>query len=73
MSVPTFYRQFKAFTWFAPNQYIKNLRLNKAKDLLNIHNYSVKQATSEVWYNSQFQFSREYKRYFGYAPVKEGK
>lgn len=73
MSIPTFYRQFKAFTGFAPNQYIKNLRLNKAKDLLNIHKYSVKQAASEVWYNSQFQFSREFKRYFGYAPVKEGK
>ena len=73
MSIPTFYRQFKAFTGFSPNQYIKNLRLNKAKDLLNIHNYSVKQAASEVWYNSQFQFSREYKRYFGYAPVNEGK
>lgn len=71
MSIPTFYRQFKAFTWFSPNQYIKILRLNKAKDLLN--KYSVKQVANEVGYNSQFQFSREYKRYFWYAPVKERK
>jgi AraC-like DNA-binding protein len=41
--------------------------------LLNINNYSVKLAANEVWYNSQSQFSREYKRYYGYAPVKEWK
>jgi AraC-like DNA-binding protein len=48
MSIPTFYRQFKAITGFSPNQYIKNLRLSKAKDLLNINNYSVKQTANEV-------------------------
>ncbi|MBQ5945100.1 helix-turn-helix transcriptional regulator [bacterium] len=34
MSIPTFYRQFKSLTGFSPNQYIKNLRLSKAKELL---------------------------------------
>lgn len=71
MSIPTFYRQFKAFTWFSPNQYIKNLRLSMAKRLLMSSNYNVKQAAGEVWYNSQSQFSREYKRYFWYAPALE--
>lgn len=71
ISIPTFYRQFKAITGFSPNQYIKNLRLSKAKNLLINANYSVKQAANEVWYNSQSQFSREYKRYYWYAPVKE--
>lgn len=72
MSIPTFYRQFKSLTGFSPNQYIKNLRLSKAKELLMWANYSVKQAAREVWYNSQFQFSREYKRYYWYAPIMEG-
>jgi AraC-like DNA-binding protein len=48
MSIPTFYRQFKAITGFSPNQYIKNLRLSKAKNLLINENYSVKQTANEV-------------------------
>lgn len=71
MSESTFFRQFKAFTWYSPNQYIKDLRLNKAKIFLITNWYSVKQAAKEVWYTSQSQFSREYKRYFWYNPVAE--
>ena len=71
MSIPTFYRQFKLFTGFPPNQYIKNLRLSMAKNLLLLSNYSVKEAANEVWYNSQSQFSREYKRFHWYAPTME--
>lgn len=71
MSISTFHRNFKAVTWYAPIQYIKNIRLNKAKMLLNIEKYSVKQTAQSIWYFSQSQFSREYKRYFGYPPLAE--
>ena len=71
MSISTFFRQFKAFTGYSPTQYIKDLRLNQAKSLLILKKISVKQAAKQVGYSSQSQFSREYKRYFGYAPILE--
>lgn len=73
MSIPTFHRNFKSMTGYSPIQYIKNIRLNKAKVLLDVEWYSVKEAAQNVWYTSQSQFSREYKRYFGNPPISDSK
>lgn len=73
MSWATFYRHFKAFTGYSPIQYLKNLRLNKAKDFIKIYWLSVKETSWKVWYNSVSQFSREYKKYFGCTPLSVNK
>ncbi len=69
MSVSAFHRAFKDVTASSPIQYIKKIRLNKAKDLLLEQGLRVNEAASTVGYESATQFSREFKRYFGDSPV----
>ncbi len=68
MSVSSFHTHFKNVTSHTPLQYIKKIRLNKAKDLIGIHNYQVVDAAREMGYDSASQFSRDFKSYFGYPP-----
>jgi len=72
MSVSSFHTHFKKITSYTPLQYIKKIKLNKAKDLIAKHNYQVKDTAYEVGYESISQFSRDFKNYFGYPP-KEAK
>ncbi len=69
LSVSTFYRLFKEVTSDTPIQYIKKLRLNKARDLIVTQNIKTYAAAIEVGYESVSQFSREFKRYFGVTPA----
>jgi len=72
MSVSSFHTHFKQITSYTPLQYIKNLRLNKAKDLLAKQNFQVNDTAYAVGYESISQFSKDFKVYFGYPP-KEAK
>ncbi|GMM83525.1 AraC family transcriptional regulator N-terminal domain-containing protein [Pseudoalteromonas sp. MTN2-4] len=68
MSASSFHRNFKQITASSPIQYVKKLRLSKAKDLLQDQGIKVKQAAAQVGYESATQFSREFTRYFGISP-----
>jgi AraC-like DNA-binding protein len=68
MSASTFHRNFQLVTSSSPKQYIKKLRLNRAKELLMDRGLKVNQAAAQVGYESATQFSREFKRYFGQSP-----
>lgn len=68
MSVASFHTHFKKITSHTPLQYIKKIRLNKAKDLIAKHHYQVVDAAYEMGYDSASQFSRDFKNYFGYPP-----
>lgn len=70
MSVSSFHRAFKDVTASSPIQYIKKLRLSKAKDLIAERGLRVGEAATRVGYESSAQFSREFKRYFGSSPVE---
>jgi len=72
MSVSSFHTHFKQVTSHTPLQYIKKIRLNKAKDLIAKHKYQVIDAAFELGYDSASKFSRDFKNYFGYPP-KEAK
>ena len=67
MSKTTFFNTFKKIMHVAPNQYIKSTRLRKAQLLLT-QGMQANEASYNVGYNSFSQFSREYKRLFGFSP-----
>jgi AraC-like DNA-binding protein len=68
MSVSSFHRAFKHVTGDSPLQYLKKLRLLKAKGLLVFDGARVDEAAYDVGYVSASQFSREFKRYFRVPP-----
>lgn len=67
MSIPTFHQHFKTMTGRSPLQYVKALRLTRARDLLHAGSL-VKTVAHAVGYESESQFSREYRRFHGAAP-----
>ena len=54
----------------APLQYIKQLRLNKAIELLESDMYPVHEVAHRVGYASEYYFCREFKRITGLSPMK---
>jgi AraC-like DNA-binding protein len=70
MSSSTFHSSFRAVTDTSPLQYIKNVRLHKARTLMIQHGLNANMAALQVGYESPSQFSREYKRLFGVTPSK---
>ena len=70
LSPSAFHRVFKEATGESPLQYLKKLRLNKAKNLMVYQDQPVYRAATEVGYESATQFSREFKRYFGLPPSR---
>ena len=71
MSSSTFHSSFKAVTDTSPLQYIKNIRLHKARTLMIHDGLNVNLAALQVGYESSSQFNREYKRLFGATPAKD--
>lgn len=71
MGASTFYDAFKAVTSQSPLQYLKEVRLNRARQILLFEGAGAQQAAHRVGYRSATQFSREFKRRFGRAPSAE--
>lgn len=70
MSVSTFHAHFKNVTASSPLQYLKTIRLHKARMLMVHDGLSAAGAALQVGYESASQFSREFKRHFGGAPAE---
>ncbi|WP_394837646.1 AraC family transcriptional regulator [Pendulispora rubella] len=71
MSVTTFHQHFRAVTSTTPLQYVKTIRLHKARLLMAQQGVSANSAARSVGYESASQFSREFKRFFGDTPSEE--
>jgi AraC-like DNA-binding protein len=71
MSVPSFYRHFRAVTAMTPIQYQKRLRLLRARWLLLFEPREAASIAFTVGYESPSQFTREYARMFGLPPVRD--
>lgn len=67
MSSSSLHQYFKQATSMSPMQFVKSLRLHRARMLLLSGN-SANAASYQVGYNSPSQFSREFKRFFGDRP-----
>jgi len=71
MSASSFHERFKAVTSMSPLQYQKVLRLHEARRLMLFQDMDAGGACQRVGYLSPSQFSREYARFFGCAPMKD--
>ena len=69
MSVSTFHASFKAVTSKSPQHYLQTIRLHKGQALIS-GGIAVAEAARQVGYQSPSQFSREFKRLFGAAPME---
>jgi AraC-like DNA-binding protein len=70
MSPSAFHQNFKALTSTSPLQYLKTIRLHKARMLMVYEGLRAGVAAERVGYESSSQFSREFKRLFGTSPVE---
>lgn len=67
MSSSTLHAYFKQVTSMSPMQFVKSLRLHRARMLL-LSGEPASEASYRVGYSSPSQFSREFKRFFGDSP-----
>lgn len=67
MGQTAFYQNFRDVIHMSPLQYAKSVKLYEAQKLIK-EGLNVSEAGYQVGYNSPAQFSREYKRHFGFVP-----
>jgi signal transduction histidine kinase/DNA-binding response OmpR family regulator len=68
MSRTQLHRKLKALTDQSTTQYVRGVRLEHGRRLLQTGDYNVTEVAFRVGFNSQTYFSRSFKEYFGYAP-----
>jgi AraC-like DNA-binding protein len=68
MSPSSFAHSFKVVTTVSPIQFLKRLRLKRARNLILREGCAASEAAFMVGYVSPSQFSREFKRHYGEPP-----
>lgn len=71
MSETSLHRHFKAATSMTPLQFLKQVRLQQARNLLLGQGRDIAGVGYAVGYDSPSQFSREYRRQFGRPPGRD--
>jgi AraC-like DNA-binding protein len=71
MSASGFHAHFKAVTAMSPLQFQKSLRLQEARRLMVGEYLDAAEAGYRVGYEDPAYFSRDYKRHFGEAPMRD--
>ncbi len=70
MSSSVLHVEFKRITGKTPLQYIKTLRLHRARTMMFDEKHSVGHVAAKVGYKSAAQFSRDYKKLFASPPSR---
>ncbi|WP_143708303.1 AraC family transcriptional regulator [Rhizobium sp. TH135] len=68
MGVSTFHNHFKTLTGMSPGQLQQQIRLHHARAKLLSSERDIASVALSVGYESQSQFSREFRRLFGHSP-----
>ncbi len=71
MSPSTMHSWFKMVTTMSPLQFQKQLRLQEARRILLSEATDATTVSQQVGYESPSQFSREYRRMFGFPPLRD--
>jgi AraC-like DNA-binding protein len=69
MSPSHFAHRFRAVASTSPIQYLRHLRLERAREMLLTDGSAASEVASRVGYASPSHFSRDFKRHFGFAPA----
>jgi AraC-like DNA-binding protein len=59
---------FRRVTGYAPLRYLNHLRMQRAVQLLNTTNLSIKEISDQLGFSDQFYFSRAFSRMHGHSP-----
>lgn len=70
MGLTSFRQNFKAYTGFTPNNYIKEVRIARSKELLINTQLSSKEIAYSVGFNTPYYFSIQFKRSVGLSPLE---
>ena len=70
MSRTALFNKLKSLTGQGPNDYIRNFRLNKARELLDGGLYSISEVSDMVGFSGPKYFSTSFKKAFGVSPSK---
>lgn len=70
MSRTSVYNKIKTLTGQGPNDFIRIMRLNKAKELLESRRFSISEVAAKVGFSDPKYFSTCFKKQFGTSPSK---
>ena len=70
MTANWFIQSFRKITKFTPVQYILNLRMTNAMNLIDNTNYNMTQIAAAVGYDNSMYFSRVFKKHTGMTPTE---
>ncbi len=73
MSRSNLLRKIKAQTNLSASQFINQVRLKNAKELLEENSYTVSEVSYKVGFNSTSYFIKCFREYYGYPPGETGK
>ena len=63
------YRKIKTLTGVSVNEFIRNVRLEKAKELIELGNDNITEISYKVGFSSPSYFTKCYKEKYGYLPT----
>jgi AraC-like DNA-binding protein len=64
------YRKIKALTGDTANEFIRKIRLEKAKQLIETTEYTISEVCYKVGFSSPSYFTKCFKDYFGFLPTE---
>ena len=68
MSRSVLYRKFEALTGQSVNEFVRNIRLKRAAQLLSLNELTVSEVTYEVGFSDPQYFSKCFSRHYGMTP-----
>ena len=70
MSVSALYRKLRSLTGMTINEFVKTIRLNEARKLLESGVYNVGEVATSIGFEDARYFSKEFKKVFGKNPAE---
>lgn len=70
MSRATLYRKITSITGSSPSDFVKNVRLRKAAELLKEGGLSIAEIADQVGFNTPSYFTKSFKKLFGVLPTQ---